>query len=121
MELGTLCDFIDFKKAFVSVHRDSLWRIISSYGIPPKLVQLISIFYNNFECSIINGNTLTDWFKAESDVCQGCILSPILFLITIDWVMKNTTADKSRGIQWTLADDLALLQGPFMVKGPNSR
>ena len=111
-------NFIDFKKAFDSVHRDSLWRIISSYGIPPKIVQLISIFYNNFECSIINGNTLTDWFKVESGVRQGCILSPILFLITIDWVMKNTTADKPRGIQWTLfskledldfADDLALL------------
>ena len=48
----------------------------------------------------------------------GCIVSPILFLVTIDWIITNTTADRPRGIQWTLfsqledldfADDLALL------------
>ena len=51
-------------------------------------------------------------------VTQGCILSPILFLVVIDWVMRKTTYDKPRGIQWTpfcqledldFADDLALL------------
>ena len=49
---------------------------------------------------------------------QGCVISPILFLVAIDWVMRNTISDKSRGIQWTLfniledldfADDIALL------------
>ena len=54
----------------------------------------------------------------KSDVRQGCILSPILFLVVIDWVMRKTTSDKPRGIQWTLfsqledlgfADNLAFL------------
>lgn len=54
----------------------------------------------------------------ESSVRQGCILSPILFLVDVDWIMRRTTADKLRGIQWTLfsqledldfADDLAIL------------
>ena len=54
----------------------------------------------------------------KSVVRQGCILSPILFLVFIDWFMRRTTTDKPRGIQWNLnshledldfADDLALL------------
>ena len=49
---------------------------------------------------------------------QGCILSPILFLVTIDWVMRQATSLRSRGIQWTIfsnlqdldfADDIAIL------------
>ena len=111
-------NFVDFKKAFDSVHRETLWRILLSYGVPPKIITLISMFYSHFECSVILNNTLTEWFPVESGVRQGCILSPILFLVTIDWIMRKTTTDKPRGIQWTLfsqledldfADDLALV------------
>ena len=62
--------------------------------------------------------TISDWFQVKSGVRQGCILSPILFLVVIDWTMRKTTSDKPRGIQWNLfshledldfADDLAIL------------
>lgn len=114
----TYINFVDFRKAFDSVHRDTLWKILMSYGVPHKIIAMISLFYDHFECSVIMENSLTDWFPVESGVRQGCILSPILFLVTIDWIMRRTTADKARGIQWTLfsqledldfADDLALL------------
>ena len=109
-------NFIDFKKAFDSVHNDSLWKILRAYGLPNKIVRLISSFYDHFECSIILGNSVSDTFEIKSGVQQGCILSPILFLIVLDWVQRRTTSDKERGIQWTLfskledfdfADDLA--------------
>ena len=111
-------NFIDFKKAFDSIHRETLWRILHSYGIPHKIVSIVMEFYEHFECSIMLGNTTSEWFKVKSGVRQGCILSPILFLTVIDWSMRQTTADKHRGIQWTLfsqledldfADDLAIL------------
>ncbi len=111
-------NFIDFKKAFDSVHRETLWKILHSYGVPPKIVTLIKMFYDHFECSIILDNTISEWFTVESGVRQGCILSPILFLVTIDWIMRKTTSDQPRGIKWTLftqledldfADDLAVL------------
>ena len=111
-------NFVDYKKAFDSVHRDSLWRILRTYGIPSKIVHLISMFYDHFECSVLLEQTQTEWFDVKSGVRQGCILSPILFLILIDWVMQQTTSDRPRGIQWTLmsfledldfAEDLALL------------
>ena len=43
-------NFVDFEKAFDSIHRESLWKILRNYGIPYKMVQLIKSFYNNFRC-----------------------------------------------------------------------
>lgn len=110
--------FVDFKKAFDSIHRPSLWRILRSYGLPEKIVCLIKLLYEGFECSVIVDNSLSEWFPVETGVRQGCILSPILFIIAIDWIMRKTTEDKARGIQWTMlsqledldfADDIALM------------
>ena len=63
-------------------------------------------------------STQTDYFPVKSGVHQGCILSPILFNITIDYIMRQTTQNSRHGIQWTMfsqledldyADDIALL------------
>ena len=76
------------------------------------------MFYDNFECSIVLGKTITEAFSVKSGVQQGCKLSPILFLVTIDWVMRQTTSLRTRGIQWSIfshlqdpniADDIAIL------------
>ena len=52
-------NFIDFKKAFDNVHRESLWKILRTYGIPHKIVVIIRTFYEHFESSVIVENTLT--------------------------------------------------------------
>ena len=110
-------NFIDFRKAFDSLDREVIWRILRKYGLPEKIINLIKLFYVNYECSVILEDKISEWFSVKTGVRQGCILSPILFLITIDWIMRQT-CDQKRGIQWTLfdhledldfADDLALL------------
>ena len=110
--------FIDFKQAFDSLHRGSLWKILRHYGIPNKLVNIIQSLYKNFECRVIHNNELTEPFKVDTGDKQGCILSPILFSLAIDWVMRCSTQGKRQGIQWTLtsqledldyADDIGLL------------
>ena len=82
-------------------------------------LSLIYKFYDHFECSVIpDNNTLSEWFQVKSGVRQGCILSPILFLVIIDWTTRKTISDKPRSIQWNLSshleefnfgDDLAIL------------
>ena len=94
--------FIDFKKAFDSIHRATLWKIVRAYGVPENIVSMIKCFYTQFDCSVLLNNKETDWFVVNSGVRQGCITSPILLLIVIDWVMKKTTRDSKRGITWPL-------------------
>ena len=69
-------------------------------------------------CQVIHEGKLTRPFEVKTGVRQGCLLSPFLFLLCIDWIMKETTKEDSNGIQWTpwtqledldFADDLALL------------
>lgn len=56
---------------------------------------------HQYECSVIMGKNLSKWFPAQSGVRQGRIITPILFLAVVHWI-TNTTADRPRGIQWTL-------------------
>lgn len=99
-------NFIDFDKAFDSIHRNSLWRIVRSYGIPQHLIDIIKSFYVNFRCKV--GNSSIE-FDVKTGVRQGCVMSSTLFIIAIDWVMRNTTSDIPRGIRWgtfTTLEDL---------------
>ena len=77
-------NFVDFRKAFDSVHRNTIWKILHSYVIPSKIISIVKKFYEHFECSVIVGNDLSEWFYMQSGVRQGCIISPILFLVAID-------------------------------------
>ena len=110
--------FIDFNKAFDSIHHETLWKILRHYGLPQKIVGLISVLYKSFECSVLMDSTQTDYFPVKSGVRQGCILSPILFNITLDYIMRQTTQNARHGIQWNMfsqledldyIDDIALL------------
>ena len=111
-------NFIDFEKAFDSVDREILWKLIRHYGVPDKIISLIQCTYKDLGSKIAHGGQLSESFEVKTGVCQGCLLSPFLFLLVIDWIMKTTTSGRNNGIQWTLwtqlddldfADDLALL------------
>jgi len=53
-----LVNFIDFQKAFVCVHRYSVWNIMKFYGIPNKIVDIIQNFYNNSRCAVRSNGQL---------------------------------------------------------------
>ena len=82
--------FTNFNIAFDSIHRPTLWIILKSYGIPAKLVSAIEKIYLNSRCYI----RMEDWFQVLTGMKQGCILSPLLFAITIDWVLRLATKDQ---------------------------
>ncbi len=111
-------NFVDYEKALDSVDREVLWKLLRYYGIPSKMVNLIKSSYEGMTCRVIHAGQLTTSFRVNTGVRQGCLLSPFLFLIAIDWIMKTSTSERRNGIQWTLwsqlddldfADDLALL------------
>ena len=99
-------NFIDFTKAFDSVNRPTLWRILGHYGIPDKLVSIIKMLNSDYSARVICGKDLTEDFAIRTGVKQGCVLSPLLFSFCIDWLMKRVTMNVKRGITWTLMDTL---------------
>ena len=116
-------NFVDFRKAFDSIHRDSLYKILQHYGVPDKLVNIIKLLYTDFSAQVLCEGELTEAFQVKTGVKQGCVLSPFLFLLGIDWIMKETTKAGKRGIRWTLtevledldfADDIVLLASRYV-------
>lgn len=114
---STYINFIDYSKAFDSIDRESLWKIMAHYGIPSKIINLIKKMYEDSGGQILFKGKLSKFFQILTGVRQGCLLSPFLFLLIIDWIMKNSVNGKT-GIQWTItkkledldfADDIALL------------
>ena len=80
-------NFLDFEKAFDSLHRESLWSIMRHYGIPAKIVNIITMLCTDFSAQVIRSNSLIDAFEIKTGVNQGCILSPFLFMLSMDWIM----------------------------------
>lgn len=113
-----LVNFIDFKKAFDSVHRKSLWNIARLYGIPQRFIAIFQNLYQDSSCCIRTDTGHTAFFTIETGVRQGCILSPFFFLMMMDFVMRRALTQPASGIPWTgqgrltdleFADDIVLL------------
>jgi hypothetical protein len=97
---GLLAAYIDFRKAFDSVNRDALWRILELRGIPTKLVRLISSLYSGTESAVKCGETTSDSFPVNSGVRQGCVLAPTLFSACMDWIMRRVVDGTSCGVSF---------------------
>ena len=73
--------FIDYVKAFDCVDHNKLWKILKETGIPDHITCLLRNLYAGQEATVRTRHGITDWFKIEKGVRQGCILSPCLFNI----------------------------------------
>ena len=111
-----MLNFIDFRKAFDSVHRDTLWKILNLYGVPGKFITIFKGLYENSRSCVRTNVGTTDYFNVCSGVRQGCVLSHVFFLLIIDFVMTKAM-NLECGIIWgngtlsdlDFADDIALI------------
>ena len=79
--------FVDFLKAFDSIDRKkTIWKLMQHYGFRPKFITIIQQLNENVTCQVILEGKLTEPFYVQTGVRQGCLLSPTIFLIVIDWV-----------------------------------
>ena len=88
--------FIDYAKAFDSVDHNKLWKILKEKGIPDHLTCLLRNLYAGQEATIRNGHGKTDWFQIVKGVHQGCILSPCLFNLYAEYIMRNAGLDEAQ-------------------------
>ena len=88
--------FIDYAKAFDFVDHNKLWKIFQEMGIPDRLTCLLRNLYAGQEAMVRMGCGTTDWFQIGKEVCQGCILSPCLFNLYAEYMMRNAILDGSQ-------------------------
>ena len=82
--------FIDYAKAFNCVDHHKLWKILKEMGIPDHLTCLLGKLYAGQEATVRTGHETTDWFQIGKGVCQGYILSPCLFNLYAEYIMRNS-------------------------------
>src|SRR5574338_30812 len=88
--------FIDYAKAFDCVDHNQLWKILKEMGIPDHLICLLRNLYADQEATVRTGHGATDWFQIGKGVHQGCILSPCLFNLYAEYIMRNAELDEAQ-------------------------
>ena len=111
--------FIDYAKAFDCVDHNKLWEILQEMGIIDHLTCLLRNLYAGQEETVRTGHGTTDWFQIGRGVHQGCILSPCLFNLHAEYIMRNARLDEAQaGIKiarrnisnFRYADDTTLME-----------
>ena len=87
--------FIDYEKAFDCVDHNKLWKILKEMGIPDHLTCLLRNLYTGQEATVRTGQGTTDWFQIGKGVHQGCILSPYLFNLYAEYIMRNAGLEEA--------------------------
>ena len=88
--------FIDYAKAFDCVDHNKLCKILQKMGIPDHLTCLLRNLYAGKEATVITGHGTTDWFQIGKGLRQGCILSPCLFNLYAEYIMRNAGLDEAQ-------------------------
>lgn len=110
--------FVDFERAFDTINRDSIWNCLRNIGTPEKIITIIHMLYQDAPNRARFKGIASEEFHIQRGVRQGCVLSPLLFLLVLDSVMVQTNSEAREGIQWHLnkrlhdldyADDICLM------------
>ena len=88
--------FIDYAKAFESVDPSKLWKILKEMGISDHLTCLLRNLHVSKEATVRTGPGKKDWSQIGKGVHQGCTLSPCLFNLYEEYIMRNTGLDEAQ-------------------------
>ena len=95
--------FVDFSKAFDTIHRGKLCEVLLAYGIPQEIVNAIAMLYKDSKSMVRSPDGDTDFFNITSGVLQGDTLAPYLFVICLDYALR-ISADKHSELGLTLEE-----------------
>ena len=111
--------FIDYDKAFDYVDHNKLWKIWKEMGIPDHLTCLLRNLYAGQEATVRTRHGTIGWFQIGKGVHQGCVLSPCLFNLYTEYIVRNIGLDEAQaGIKISrininnlrYADDITLME-----------
>ena len=82
--------YVDFRRAFDSIHRGMMMTLMKAYDIPTRLLAAIDTLYKNTRARVLTPDGETNLFEIRVEVLQGDTLAPYLFVIVLDYVMRQT-------------------------------
>ena len=88
--------FIDYAKAFDCVDHNRLWKILKEMGILDHLSSFLRNLYAGQEATVRTRHGTTDWFQIGRRVYQGCVLSPCLFNLYVEYIMRNAGLEEAQ-------------------------
>ena len=88
--------FIVYAKASGCVDHNKVWKILQEMGIPDHLISLLRSLYACQEATVRTGQGTTDWFQIGKGVHQDCILSPFLFNLYVEYIMRNAGLEQAQ-------------------------
>ena len=91
---------VTMPKPLDCVDHNKLWKILQEMGIPDHLTCLLRNLYAGQEATVRTGHGTTDWFQIGKGIRQGCILSPCLFNLYAEHIIRNAELEEAQaGIQ----------------------
>ena len=100
--LPSIMVFIYFSKAFDSINHQAMFKIFAAYDIPERIINAIMLMYTNIKAKVVSPDSYTDYFQIFSGVMQGDTLAPYLFVIVLDYAMRQATQGKEQELGFTL-------------------
>ena len=92
--------YIDLRKAFDSVDRGALWRLLGFRGVPQTLINLLFKLYSGTESAVRCGGSISEFFPVSAGVGQGRVEAPTLFNTCMDWAMGRMVEDSGCGVSF---------------------
>ena len=80
----------------LTVGYNKLWKTLKEMGIPDHLTCLLRNLYAGQKATVRTGHLTMDWFQIGKGVCQGCMLSPGLFNLCTEYIMRNARLDEAQ-------------------------
>ena len=96
--------FMDLEKAYDRVDRDAMWDVLRIYGVGGRLLKAVRSMYADSKACVRVGDEMSDWFSVEVGLRQGCVMSPWLFNLYMDGVVREMNA-RARGMGLKLIDE----------------
>ena len=84
--------FLDLEKAYDRVDRKALWNVLRIYGVGGRLLRAVKSMYESSKACVRVGSEVSEWFLVRVGLRQGCVMSPWLFNIYIDGVVREVNA-----------------------------
>ncbi|VDL93168.1 unnamed protein product [Schistocephalus solidus] len=109
METHLYTTFVDLIKAFDTVNRDGMWKVMQKFGCPERFTHMVRQLHNGMMARVTDNGTVSEASAVTNAVKQGCVLAPTLFSLMFSAMLMDAYRDEHPGIRIAYRTDVRLL------------